>query len=277
MNTTERLQRDPHWHGHDTGLSVASLLSLTTRGETLPDFIDSALKEIDDQLRVAKRRGGAPGGGATALTTSTRGPVARREPAAPRPRIWRAGGSSRRSPTRASRCQPARESGARAGPREARNHDPRDRPGDEDRAQRSVPRAAATGVRRSRSRATARGWHPASSSTSTSGRGPCAASRHAKRSRRPPSPRRRGDDLRKTGREDSPRQRNRHRRPDRPRGADHGRGARGARRWRRDDRRPGGDEGRACASDRIDDAVETGRKSGEVQKAERGYRLTSAV
>ena len=34
--------------------SAGSLLSLYTRGDTLPDFVDTALKEIDDRLRALK-------------------------------------------------------------------------------------------------------------------------------------------------------------------------------------------------------------------------------
>ena len=58
---------------------------------------------------------------------------------------------------------------------------------------------------------------------------------------------------------------------------DQGRRARGARRRRADDRRRGRRQGRASPAPTVSTTLSKLAKSGEVQKAERGYRLASAA
>ena len=276
MNTTERLQRDPHWHGHDTRLSVASSFSLYTRGETLPDFIQTAVKEIDDQLRVLSDEASRLEAARAALTGSTRG---RGRPA-----------SNGAAPTPARLA--SRRNRRAAAPRERRGGNTRanqalelvrEKPGitipeiaqamkiEPNYLYRVLPRLASDGqVTRD-----GQGWHPASSSTSTRAE-PVRNVRGRKQTRASKS---------KATATTSATRAARTRRSSESTSATNGRTAPGATKASVLAALAGGDAMTAgqvatkagLARPTVSTTLSKLAKTGEVQKAERGYRLTSAV
>jgi DNA-binding IscR family transcriptional regulator len=138
------------------------------RGETLPDFVQTAVKEIDDQLRVLKDEASRLEAARAALT------VGRRRPGRP----------ARNGTVRASARPTSRRNGRAAAPRPRRGGNTRanqaldlvrEKPGitipeiaqamkiQPNYLYRVLPRLASDGqIKRD-----GQGWHPASSSTST--------------------------------------------------------------------------------------------------------------
>ena len=141
------------------------------RGETLPDFVQNAVKEIDDQLRVLKdeasrleaaraaltggsRRRGRPAGNATVRTRTSARSATRRNGRAADPRTGRGANTRARQALELVREKPGITIPEIA---QAMSIQP-------NYLYRVLPRLASEGsVKRD-----GQGWHPASSSTSTS-------------------------------------------------------------------------------------------------------------
>jgi DNA-binding IscR family transcriptional regulator len=271
---TGRLERDPRRDRNDTPDLGPLLIELYMRGETLPDFVQTAVKEIDDQLRVLKdeasrleaaraaltggaRRVGRPARNGTVQATPR--PAGRRNDSAAAPRQPRGGSTRANQALALVREQPGITIPEIAQAMKIQTN----------YLYRVLPRLASDGqVTRD-----GQGWHPASSSTSTRAE-PVRHARGRKQTRaakpKPTASATRAASPRRSGESTS---------------ATNGRTARGATKASVLAALAGGDAMTASqvatkaglARPTVSTTLSKLAKTGEVQKAERGYRLTSAA
>jgi DNA-binding IscR family transcriptional regulator len=253
-----------------TWLSAASLPSLTTRGEIVPNFVDSALKDIDERLRTLKDETSRLEAARAALT---RGPRRQHRSSA---------GSSARTRGRAAARRTTRSGAARSGSGGGKRAEQalelvRNQPGitipeiaqamkiQPNYLYRVLPGLASAGqIKRE-----GQGWHPAAASASD---GPATRSSRRPRATRSTS----------TGRAAGTRSRQR---ASRSTAASNGRTAHGATKASVLAALGGGEAMTASqvaakaglARPTVSTTLSKLAKSGEVQKAERGYRLGKAA
>jgi DNA-binding MarR family transcriptional regulator len=262
---TGQLERDPRPNWNATPVLGSLLIELYMRGETLPDFVESAVKDIDEHLRVLKDEASRLEAARAALTAGTH----------------RAGRPAGSGTVRASRRNGSATAPQRRGGNTRANQAlelVRDKPGitipeiaetmkiQPNYLYRVLPRLASEGqVKRD-----GQGWHPASSSTST--RATTARKVTERRQARAAKPRPTASATRAAGTQQ----------PGESTPATSSRTAPGATKASVLAALAGGDAMTAgqvatkagLARPTVSTTLSKLAKTGEVQKAERGYRLT---